>query len=104
MTMASNQLTLVSHEGWSNDYYARLCRLLIDCGLQALKTVFDKIHPPDRLHMILASPQVHEKLKILYEREILDFEQWDKLYPAIPSVVSSESFDLVLLLLLLRSI
>ena len=104
MTMASNQRTLVSREELSSDYYARLCRLLIDCGLQALKIVFDKIHPPNRLDMILAGSQVHEKLKILYEREILDFEQWDKLYPAIPSVVSSENFDLLLLFLLLRYI
>ena len=102
--MASKQLTLVLNVEWSTDYYARLCRLLVDCGLQALKTVFDKIHPPDRLHTILASSQVREKLEILYEREILDFGQWDKLYPAIPSMVSSENFDLVLLLLLLRYI
>ena len=104
MTMASTNSTLVPHGGLSVNYYARLCHLLMDFGLQALKVVFDKIHPPDRLHTILATPQVRERLKILYERDILDYEQWDKLYPVIPSMVSSANFDLMLLLLLLRYI
>ena len=33
--------------------YARLCRLLVDVGTQALRDTFDAIHPPTNLHTIL---------------------------------------------------
>ena len=32
--------------------YARLCRLLIDVGTQALRDAFDAIHPPTNLRTI----------------------------------------------------
>ena len=85
--------------------YARLCRLLVDVGTQALRDTFDKIHPPARLYLVLASgtPE-HRTLQGLHKRKILNPTQWRNLYPAIPSRVSSASFDITLLMVLLRNI
>ncbi|XP_068685254.1 uncharacterized protein [Montipora foliosa] len=82
--------------------YARLCRLLVDVGTQALRDTFNRIHPPTRLHGILASEL--PTLRSLRNRKILNATQWGKLYPTIPSSVSSASFDITLLMVLLRNI
>ncbi|KAL9964242.1 hypothetical protein ACROYT_G027855 [Oculina patagonica] len=87
--------------------YARLCRLLVDVGSQALRDTFDKIHPPATLHAVLSSHSVHyATLQSLYRgrRKVLNPTQWGKLYPAVPSSVSSASFDITLLTVLLRNI
>ena len=86
--------------------YARLCCLLVDVGSQALRETFDRIHPPSNLHCILASPSVHNTLYSLFKgkKKILTPAQWIKLYPAMPSSVSSASFDINLLLVLLKNI
>ncbi|XP_078381142.1 uncharacterized protein LOC144663922 isoform X2 [Oculina patagonica] len=86
--------------------YARLCRLLVDVGSQALRDTFDKIHPPTRLHAVLTSHLVKAALQSLYKgkRKILNPTQWGKLYPADPSTVSSANFDVTLLIVLLRNI
>lgn len=86
--------------------YARLCCLLVDVGSQALRETFDRIHAPSSLHCILASPSVHSTLYNLYKgkKKVLTPAQWIKLYPAIPSSVSSASFDINLLLVLLKNI
>jgi len=85
--------------------YARLCRLLVDVGSQALRDTFDKIHPPAGLHLVLApgTPE-HGTLQALRNRGILNPTQWGELYPTIPSSVSSASFDIRLLVVLLRNI
>lgn len=82
--------------------YARLCRLLVGVGTQALRDTFDKIHPPAGLHAALASQQ--PILQSLRKRRIINPMQWGKLYPTIASSVSSENFDITLLVLLLRNI
>ena len=85
--------------------YARLCRLLVDVGCQALRDTFDRIHPPARLHLVLApGTPTHDKLQMLRKNQILNPTQWRKLYPAVPSSVSSASFDIILLMMLLRNI
>ena len=87
--------------------YARLCRLLVDAGSQVLRNTFDKIHPPATLHGVLSSPSVHyATLQSLYKgkKKVLNPTQWGKLYPAVPSTVSSGSFDITLLTVLLRNI
>lgn len=81
--------------------YARLCRLLVDVGSQALRVIFDSCHPPANLHMSLAGH--HSTLKSL-RRKVLNPTQWSKLFPAVPSTVSSASFDITLLTVLLRNI
>ena len=89
--------------------YARLCRLLVDVGSQALRDTFDSIHAPASLHTVLANPPAQTILQSLYKpkkgkKKILNPNQWDKLYPAIPTSVSSANFDITLLMVLLRNI
>ncbi|XP_022790245.1 E3 ubiquitin-protein ligase DZIP3-like [Stylophora pistillata] len=84
--------------------YARLCRLLVDVGSQALRDTFDAIHPPTRLHAVLGRHPEHATLQSLRKKRILNPIQWGKLYPTIPSSVSSKNFDITLLMVLLRNI
>ena len=84
--------------------YARLCRLLVDVGSQALRNKFDSIHPPAGLHGVLTKPPVHPILQTLRKKRILNPTQWAKLYPPSPSSVSSKDFDVTLLMLLLRNV
>ena len=84
--------------------YARLCRLLVDVGSQALRNKFDSIHPPAGLHGVLTKPPVHPILQTLRKKRILNPIQWAKLYPSTPSSVSSKDFDVTLLMLLLKNI
>ena len=84
--------------------YSRLCHLLVDGGTKALKHTFDTFHPPAALHRDLADPFIHSTLQNLRKKRILNEQQWDKLYPARPAVVTAENFDITLLALLLRSI
>ena len=85
--------------------YARLCRLLVDVGSQALRDTFDGIHPPAGLHGVLAHTNpAHATLQFLRKKNILNPTQWGKLYPSIPSSVSSGTFDITLLMILLRNI
>lgn len=85
--------------------YARLCRLVVDVGSQALRDTFDKIHPPAGLHRVLVpgSP-AHRTLQRLRNEKILSLTQWGKLFPAISSSVSTASCDITLLVVLLRNI
>ncbi|XP_068733928.1 NLR family CARD domain-containing protein 4-like [Montipora capricornis] len=82
--------------------YARLCRLLVDVGTQVFRDTFDRIHPPSCLHWILAGKL--PTLQSLRKRKILNVTQWGRLFPAISSSVSSASFDITLLMVLLRNI
>jgi len=85
--------------------YARLCRLLVDVGSQALRNTFDRIHPPAGLHSVLApGTPAHTTLQSLRSRRILNATQWGNLYPTIRASVSSASFDITLLMVLLRNI
>ena len=84
--------------------YARLCRLLVDAGSQALRDKFDSIHPPAGLHGILTKPPAHPTLQALRKKRILNPTQWTKLYPTNPLTLSSKDFDVTLLMLLLRNI
>ena len=85
--------------------YARLCRLLVDVGSQALRDTFDKIHPPASLQYKLSSHPVRASLERLHKGndKILNSIQWGKLYPSNPSSVSSRNFDITLLTVLLRN-
>ena len=82
--------------------YARLCRLLVDVGSCVLRDTFDKINPPSDLHKHLTTH--HTKLQQLQKKKVLNPTQWGKLYPAIPTSVSSKNFDITLLTVLLRNI
>ena len=82
--------------------YARLCRVLVDVGTCALRDCFDAICTPPTLHTVLAANQA--TLQNLRTRRIVNATQWGKLFPAIPSSVSSKNFDITLLTTLLRNI
>ncbi|XP_078359410.1 uncharacterized protein LOC144643898 [Oculina patagonica] len=82
--------------------YARLCRLLVDVGTQALRDTFDVIHAPANLHTVLAGNKT--TLQTLRKRKIINATQWGKLFPAIPNSVSSRDFDITILMVLLRNI
>jgi len=82
--------------------YARLCRLLVDVGTQALRDTFNTTHPPANLHVVLAGNKA--KLQPLRARKIINPIQWNKLFPVIPSSVSSASFDITLLMVLFRNL
>ena len=99
--MASAQTLFTSTKETSN--YARLCRLLVDVGSQVLRSTFDQIHPPVTLHKVMGSTSVHYALKSLRKKKVLNPTQWGKLYPS-RSTVSSATFDITLLLVLLRNI
>ena len=99
--MASAAPTFHSTKESTN--YARLCRLLVDVGAHVLRETFDKKRPPGSLDSILSSSAVHDVLLSL-KKNVLNPLQWGKLYPAIKSSVSSKSFDITLLMILLRNI
>ena len=82
--------------------YARLCRLLVDVGTQALRDKFNGIHSPATLQAVLVANK--SMLQSLRARKIINPNQWGKLFPAIPSSVSSVSFDTTLLMVLFRNI
>ena len=82
--------------------YARLCRVLVDVGTCALRDCFDAVCTPKLLHTVLATNE--PKLKALKSRKIINATQWGKLFPAIPTSVSSKHFDISLLVTLLRNI
>ena len=102
--MAAASSSFASSKETTN--YARLCRLLVDVGSQVLRSTFDKIHPPATLHTVLGSTSVHyPTLQSLYKgkKKVLNPTQWGKLYP-VHSPVSSATFDITLLTVLLRNI
>ena len=81
--------------------YARLCRLLVDIGTQALRDTFDAIHAPANLHAVLSANKA--TLQPLRNKKIINPIQWGKLFPVIPTAVSSRDFDTTLLMVLLRN-
>ncbi|XP_044171374.1 NLR family CARD domain-containing protein 3-like [Acropora millepora] len=87
-----------------NTNYARLCRLLVDVGCTVLRDTFDNKHPPASLHVVLSSPSVLSTLHSLRRKKVLNPLQWEKLFPADPSSLSSANFDVTLLMVLLRNI
>ena len=82
--------------------FARLCRLLVDVATQALRDTFDSIHSSNDLHKVLSANI--STLKDLKSKRIINPIQWGKLFPPIPTTVSSRDFDTTLLVVLLRNI
>ena len=98
--MASATLTASSTKETTN--YARLCRLLVDIGTQALRDTLNSLHPPANLYTVLAANK--PTLQSLRAKRIINPTQWGKLFPAIPNSVSTHSFDTTLLMILLRNL
>ena len=98
--MASATPTASSTKETTN--YAKLCRLLVDIGTQALRDTLNSLHPPENLYTVLAANK--PTLQSLRARRIINPTQWGKLFPAIPNSVSKHSFDTTLLMILLRNL
>ena len=98
--MASATRTASSTKETTN--YARLCRLLVDIGTQALRDTLNSLHPPANLYTVLAANK--PTLQSLRAKRIINPTQWGKLFPAIPNSVSTHSFDTTLLMILLRNL
>ena len=100
---------MASSASWSTETdekinYTKLCRLLVDGGTQAVRSVFDGIHPPSTLKAVLnANRATLQRLK-RPEGKVLNNEQWDQLYPPSGRDPKSEDFDITLLFVLLRNI
>lgn len=82
--------------------FARLCLLLVDVATQALRDTFDSIHSSNDLYKVLSANC--STLKDLKSKRIINPIQWSKLFPPIPTTVSSRDFDTTLLVVLLRNI
>ena len=101
-------------------YGMKLMRLVLDGGTEALRKVFQRIHPGN-LQVVLSctcssstctsslSRRTSSKcnsccLLALKGRKIINQNQWDKLYPAHPNNPNINDFDITLLSVLLRTI
>ncbi|XP_013408804.1 uncharacterized protein LOC106172572 [Lingula anatina] len=88
--------------GEERRHFILMCRLLLDCGTEAVREVFDKIHPPVTLPVILFRNKCH--LLRLRTKHVLTKPQWTKLYPATNTFGQSKDFDITLLFILLRNV
>ena len=69
-----------------------------------LRDTFDSIIPPENLREYLKRDPAYSRLQLLQKKGTLTSVHWSKLYPATPTEVSSASFDIPLLIVLLRTI
>ena len=69
-----------------------------------LRDTFDSIIPPGNLREILKREPANSRLQLLRKKGVLTSVDWLGLDPAIPTEVSSASFDIPLLIVLLTTI
>ncbi|XP_015772644.1 PREDICTED: uncharacterized protein LOC107350903 isoform X6 [Acropora digitifera] len=81
---------------------AKLSRLLIDGGTMVLRKIFDRYHPPANLQANLNAN--YDTLNNLLRRRVLRQPQWYLLFPPGGATPKSNTFDMTLLFLLLKSI
>ena len=101
-------------------YGMKLMRLILDAGTEALRKVFQQIHPGN-LKVVLSCtcssstctsslsrytlPKCnYHCLSELKNRKIINQNQWDKLYPAPPNNPNINDFDITLLSVLSQNI
>ncbi|CAB4035599.1 E3 ubiquitin- ligase DZIP3 [Paramuricea clavata] len=79
---------------------ARLSRLLVNKGTQALRAAFDFTYPPSTLTAVLnTNKAILQKLRY----KVINTSQWKLLYPS-SGPPDSQNFDVTLLTVLLRNI
>ena len=81
---------------------AKLSRLLIDGGTTVLRSIFNGYHSPASLSAALKANYL--TLQNLLRRRILHKPQWDLLFPPSGAPPDSQTFDIILLFLLLTNI
>ena len=86
--------------------FQRLTRLLMRGGLALLREVFDAIHPPANLPVVLGNPTIKSKLQTLRRKRVLTHPEWECLYNSSGPGMHGKSvdFDISLLCKLLRLI
>ena len=77
---------------------ARLGQLLIDKGTEAMRNVFDGIHPPANLTAVLTS-----RKSFLMKLRCINPSQREILFPSSGPPSTSKDFDITLLYILLRN-
>ena len=81
--------------------FARLSRLLIDKGTEALRIILDAIHAPANLPAIL---NTNRATLLRLKPRVINDTQWDLLFPPSGNPPTSRTFDVTLLTILLRNI
>jgi WD40 repeat protein len=81
--------------------FTRLSRLLVDKGTEALRNTLDAIHPPANLPAVLNG---NKKSLLRLKFKVINGHQWDLLFPPSGNPPDSKTFDVTLLMVLLRNI
>lgn len=84
------------------EYCAKLSRLVAEGGTEALRKVFNQIHPPGKITSSLNSQQ--RLLQTLLTRGVINKTQWEVLFPPGGEPTSSNRFGIKLLTLLIQNI
>lgn len=84
--------------------FSRLSALVSSVGTLALRTKFSEIYSPGVLHHVLRYETVFNDLRALKEKNHINAKQWLKLFPAVRELVSADTFDISLLMVLIRNI
>ena len=101
--MASGSTSSLLGNSDETVYGMKLMRLVLDGGTEALRKVFQRIHSGN-LQVVLLSTCNHYSLSKLKRQNIINQNQWDKLYPTHPNKPNINDFDITLLSVLLRNI
>ena len=81
--------------------FTRLSRLLVDKGTEALRNIFDGIHPPASLPAVL---NANKTSLLRLKPRVINNSQWNLLYPPSGDLPESKTFDVTLLTVLFRNI
>jgi hypothetical protein len=84
--------------------FTRLTRLLICGGTAITRELFDFMIAPSTLAALLKTPHVYRHLKLMKKRKIFTPPQWKVLFPSKSTCGKSESFDITLIVKLLREL
>ena len=84
--------------------FQRLTRLLVCGGITLLRDAFDSIHPPANLPLKLSDPVIKPPLQKLRNRNVINQQEWNLLYPSPGVYGKSTEFDITLLFKLFRNI
>ena len=84
--------------------FQRLTRLLVCGGITLLRDLFDAIHPPVNLPLKLGDPVFKAQLQKLRNRNVINQQEWNLLYPSPGGYGKSTEFDITLLFKLFRNI
>ncbi|XP_076081481.1 uncharacterized protein LOC143052358 [Mytilus galloprovincialis] len=82
--------------------YVRMSLLLTGISPRAARALFDREFAPACLDSSLK--REFNKLRELQKRRIINQQQWNLLFPRFPDVVDSKTFDVTLMITLLRNL